>query len=139
MDPLTDSILWCIVQITLVGLLAWLLCTTVSRWAGPGTAIVPAVALAAVVVLTACVFVPWPNWWRYGPQFPTGPKWQAAATASSVASPTAPTADALPTSREDIWARPPEAVPVPPFDARPGPDVASQASTTDLSQPPRDF
>jgi|GEM_PF-829076 len=71
MDPLTESLLWCTVQITLIGLLAWLLCTVISRWVGPGTAMVPAAALAAVVVLTACAFVPWPSWWRYGPQWET--------------------------------------------------------------------
>src|SRR5687767_3530562 len=71
MDSLTESLLWCIAQVTLVGLLAWLLCAAVSRWTEPGIAIVPATALAAVVVLTACTFLPWPQWWRFGPRWPT--------------------------------------------------------------------
>lgn len=69
MDLFTESLLWCIAQVTLVGLLAWLLCAAVSRWTEPGAAIVPAAALAAVVILTVCAFVPWPQWWRYGPRW----------------------------------------------------------------------
>lgn len=72
MDLLSQPLLWCVVQVTLVALLGWLLCTAVGRWASPGAAIVPAVALLAVVLLTAGAFVPWPNWWRFGPH------WQAA-------------------------------------------------------------
>jgi beta-lactamase regulating signal transducer with metallopeptidase domain len=75
MDPLTGSLLWCIVQVTLVALLAWVLCALVGRFAGPGKAALPAVALAAIVVLTACAFIPWPNWWRYGP------RWESATAA----------------------------------------------------------
>ena len=67
MDSLTESLLWCIVQVTLVGLLAWLLCVAGQSLVEPGIAAVPATALAAVVVLTALAFVPWPQWWRFGP------------------------------------------------------------------------
>ncbi|MEX2173718.1 MAG: M56 family metallopeptidase [Pirellulaceae bacterium] len=77
MNPFIESLLWCIVQVTLVGLLATSLCAALSRWGTGATAAVPAVALAAVVALTASAFVPWPSGWRYGPQ------WKAA-TASAV-------------------------------------------------------
>jgi beta-lactamase regulating signal transducer with metallopeptidase domain len=67
MNPLLESLLWCVLQVTLVGLLAWLLCLVISRWQDAASAGIPAAALAAVVVLTACAFVPWPAWWQYGP------------------------------------------------------------------------
>ena len=73
MEPLTQSLVWCIVQVTLIAALAWLLCWALARWTGPTTALVPAAALAAIVALTACAFAPWPSWWRYGPS------WQVAA------------------------------------------------------------
>jgi beta-lactamase regulating signal transducer with metallopeptidase domain len=72
MTPLAETILWCIVQVTLVGLVAWLLCVAVSRWLGPGAAAVPAAALAAVVMLTVLAFAPWPAAWRFGPDWPQG-------------------------------------------------------------------
>jgi hypothetical protein len=68
MTPLIETLLWCILQVTLVGTLALALCAALRRWSNQGNAIVPAAALAAVVALTACAFVPWPNWWRFGPQ-----------------------------------------------------------------------
>jgi beta-lactamase regulating signal transducer with metallopeptidase domain len=76
MDPLTIALLWCVVQVTLVGLLAWVLCAALGRVLASGSTVVPAAALAAIVVLTACVFVPWPSWWRYGP------RWQRATVVS---------------------------------------------------------
>jgi beta-lactamase regulating signal transducer with metallopeptidase domain len=72
MNPLFESLLWCVLQVTLVGLLAWIMCLVVSRWQGAASAAIPAAALAAVVVLTACAFVPWPSWWRYGPNWLEG-------------------------------------------------------------------
>jgi beta-lactamase regulating signal transducer with metallopeptidase domain len=84
MDSLTESLLWCVAQVTLVSLLAWLLCAVVSRWAEPGSAIIPATALATIVVLTACAFVPWPQWWRYGPS------WRSQSTTVQTANESAP-------------------------------------------------
>ena len=84
MDSLTESLLWCVAQVTLVSLLAWLLCAIVSRWAEPGSAIIPATALATIVVLTACAFVPWPQWWRYGPS------WRSQSTTVQTANASAP-------------------------------------------------
>lgn len=75
MAVLTDPLLWCVIQVTLVGALAWALCAAVRRWSAPGSAIVPAAALAAVVVLTLCAFAPWPGWWRFAP------RWEAEAAA----------------------------------------------------------
>jgi beta-lactamase regulating signal transducer with metallopeptidase domain len=69
MDLLSQPLLWCIVQVTLVALLGWLLCTLISRMSSPGAAVVPAAALAAVVLLTASAFAPWPHWWRFAPQW----------------------------------------------------------------------
>ena len=69
MAVLTDPLLWCVIQVTLVGVLAWALCAVVRRWSAPGSAAVPAAALAAVVVLTFCAFAPWPGWWRFDPQW----------------------------------------------------------------------
>jgi beta-lactamase regulating signal transducer with metallopeptidase domain len=68
MTPLIETLLWCILQVTLVGVLALALCAALRRWSHQGNAVVPAAALAAVVVLTLCAFVPWPNWWCFGPQ-----------------------------------------------------------------------
>ena len=67
MTLLGDPLAWCVVQITLVGLLAWAMCIVVRRWSAAGHALVPAAALAAIVILTICAFVPWPSWWRFGP------------------------------------------------------------------------
>ena len=67
MSPLIETLLWCILQVTLVGGLALALCAVLRRWSYQGNTLVPAAALAAVVVLTACAFAPWPNWWRFGP------------------------------------------------------------------------
>jgi hypothetical protein len=64
MDPLASALFWCIVQVTLVGLLACMLCAALGRGFASGSTIVPAAALAAIVVLTVCIFVPWPSWWR---------------------------------------------------------------------------
>jgi beta-lactamase regulating signal transducer with metallopeptidase domain len=138
MDPLTASIVWCIVQITLVGLLAWLLCTAVSRWTGPGAAMVPAVALAAVVVLTACAFVPWPKWWRYGPQ------WQVPTTATSAVRPAAGESNAPRTNRGEtsveVTSTPLLASDaVQPFDVFPSLEAAPQTPTTAQSQHAADF
>jgi beta-lactamase regulating signal transducer with metallopeptidase domain len=77
MNPLFESLLWCVLQVTLVGLLAWVMCQIISRWQGAASATIPAAALAAVVVLTASAFVPWPSWWRYGPN------WLDGATAAT--------------------------------------------------------
>lgn len=62
-----EVLLWCIVQVTLIGLLAGGLCIAMRRWASAAHAVVPAAALAAIVGLTLCAFVPWPSWWRFGP------------------------------------------------------------------------
>src|SRR5688572_19482683 len=67
MTLFTDPLVWCVVQITLVGLLAWALCAFLRRWSTAGNAAVPATALAAIVVLTLCAFAPWPDWWTFGP------------------------------------------------------------------------
>lgn len=66
MTPLIETLLWCILQVTLVGMLALVMCAVLRRWSPSGNALVPAAALAAVVVLTVCAFVPWPSWWRFG-------------------------------------------------------------------------
>jgi beta-lactamase regulating signal transducer with metallopeptidase domain len=68
MSDLPLLILWCVVQVTLVGLLAWVLCSVARRIAPASASPVPATAIVAVLLLTACAFVPWPAAWRYGPQ-----------------------------------------------------------------------
>src|SRR5688572_11597484 len=77
---LTEELVWCVIQVTLVGLLAWALCAAVRRWSAPGSAAVPAAALAAVVILTCCAFVPWPGWWRFAPRWDQ----RSAANATSL-------------------------------------------------------
>jgi beta-lactamase regulating signal transducer with metallopeptidase domain len=131
MDPLTVSLLWCIVQVTLVGLLAWILCAAVSRSAEPGTAVVPAVALAAVVVLTACAFVPWPSWWRYGPQ------WQAATTAHADRH-VAPAGDATSPSAEDVPTKESREARADPFgDVSPSPELTPDSPIAETPLPIR--
>src|SRR5688500_4591776 len=67
MSSTVEVLLWCILQVTLIGLLAGGLCIALRRWASPAHAVVPAAALAAIVGLTLCAFIPWPSWWRFGP------------------------------------------------------------------------
>lgn len=100
MDPFTESLLSCIVQVTLVGLLAWLLSAALRRWNEAGTAAVPAAALAAVMVLTACAFVPWPAWWRYGPL------WPAAASLEADTAPTPGGESLRPEAEADLTLQP---------------------------------
>ena len=68
MSPLIETLLWCVLQVTLVGVLALMLCAALRRFSSQGNPLVPAAALAAVAILTLCAFVPWPNWWKFGPQ-----------------------------------------------------------------------
>ena len=79
MSFITDPLIWCVVQITLVGLLAWALCAALRRWSATGNAAVPAAALAAIVILTICAFAPWPGWWTFGAKLPA---WKAIAANS---------------------------------------------------------
>jgi beta-lactamase regulating signal transducer with metallopeptidase domain len=90
MNPLFESLWWCVLQVTLVGLLAWMLCLVISRWQGAASAAIPAAALAVVVVLTACAFVPWPSWWRYGPNWVDGATAAAPPTVRPIAPETLP-------------------------------------------------
>jgi beta-lactamase regulating signal transducer with metallopeptidase domain len=69
MNSLTESLLWCAVQVTLIGLLAWALSLAWRRWLTPENSVVPLAALAAVLALTACATVPWPAAWRFGPRW----------------------------------------------------------------------
>jgi beta-lactamase regulating signal transducer with metallopeptidase domain len=97
MDPLASALFWCIVQVTLVGLLACVLCAALGRGFASGSTIVPAAALAAIVVLTVCIFVPWPSWWRYGP------RWRPAAAVSETnLQATQNEKDHLPESTDDV-------------------------------------
>ena len=73
MAVITDPVVWCVIQITLVGLLAFGLCAALRRWSAAGNTLVPAAALAAIVVLTICAFAPWPGWWTYGPRLTASP------------------------------------------------------------------
>jgi len=68
MSGLLVSLGWCSLQVTLVALLAWLLCGLARRMSASHAAALPATALAAVIVLTALAFVPWPRAWSYGPE-----------------------------------------------------------------------
>src|SRR4029450_6870595 len=68
MSGLLVSLAWCSLQVTLVALLAWLLCGLARRMSPSHAAALPATALAAVIVLTALAFVPWPRGWSYGPK-----------------------------------------------------------------------
>jgi hypothetical protein len=68
MSGLFASFAWCSLQVTLVALLAWLLCGIARRMSASHAAALPATALAAVIVLTALAFVPWPQGWSYGPE-----------------------------------------------------------------------
>jgi beta-lactamase regulating signal transducer with metallopeptidase domain len=74
----------CVLQITLVAVLAWAVCAAMRRWSPDAVAIIPAVGLAAVVVLTACAFVPWPSWWRFAPRWETAGPVVHATDASHV-------------------------------------------------------
>ena len=67
MSALVPPLLWCIVQVTLVALLAWLLCAFTRRLSPQSASPLPATALLAVIGLTALAFVPWPSTWSYGP------------------------------------------------------------------------
>ena len=69
MMPLTETLLWCLLQVTLIASLALALGAGMRRWFHQPSAIVPAAALAIVVGLTICAFIPWPTWWRYGPDW----------------------------------------------------------------------
>ena len=53
MSGLLASFAWCSLQVTLVALLAWLLCAVARRMSASHAAALPATALAAVIVLTA--------------------------------------------------------------------------------------
>jgi beta-lactamase regulating signal transducer with metallopeptidase domain len=68
MSGLLVSLAWCSLQVTLVAVLAWLLCGLARRMSASHAAALPATALAAVIVLTALAFVPWPRSWSYGPE-----------------------------------------------------------------------
>ena len=68
MSGLLVSLAWCSLQVTLVALLAWLLCGLARRMSASHAAALPATALAAVIVLTGLAFVPWPQGWSYGPE-----------------------------------------------------------------------
>jgi beta-lactamase regulating signal transducer with metallopeptidase domain len=80
MSGLLASFAWCSLQVTLVALLAWLLCALARRMSASHAAALPATALAAVIVLTALAFVPWPRGWSYGPEL----SWQTATLAIDV-------------------------------------------------------
>lgn len=73
MDMLTGSLLWCVAQVTLVALLTWLLRKLLSKATASSATALPATALAVVTLLTASAFVPWPNWWRFGPRLESPP------------------------------------------------------------------
>src|SRR5687767_6450750 len=79
MNILSEPLLWCVIQTTLVGLLACALCVVVRRWSAASHVAVPATALAAIVALTICAFVPWPSWWQFGPSLNS---WTFAADAT---------------------------------------------------------
>lgn len=68
MSGLLVSWAWCSLQVTVIALLAWLLCGLARRMSSSHAAALPATALAAVIVLTGLAFVPWPRGWSYGPE-----------------------------------------------------------------------
>jgi beta-lactamase regulating signal transducer with metallopeptidase domain len=86
MATFADPLLWCVIQVTLIALLALAVCAAVRRWQIPGAAAIPAAALAAVVVLTICTFLPWPDWWRFGPRLSARDPHSAASHSRPAAS-----------------------------------------------------
>ncbi|MBC7851986.1 MAG: DUF1559 domain-containing protein [Pirellulaceae bacterium] len=87
MSGLLASFAWCSLQVTLVALLAWLLCALARRMSASHAAALPATALAAVIVLTVLVFVPWPRSWSYGPELSWQPETQPSHENNSEAVP----------------------------------------------------
>lgn len=74
MSGIFASLAWCSLQVTLVALLAWILCGLARRTSSGPAAALPATALFAVIVLTVLAFAPWPRSWSYGPEL--GWKWK---------------------------------------------------------------
>ncbi|MGI8980015.1 MAG: M56 family metallopeptidase [Pirellulaceae bacterium] len=87
MSGLFASSAWCSLQVTLVALLAWLLCALARRMSASHAAALPATALAAVIVLTALAFVPWPRSWSYGPELTWQPETQPSHEVNAKALP----------------------------------------------------
>jgi beta-lactamase regulating signal transducer with metallopeptidase domain len=99
MSVITDPLIWCVIQITLVGLLAFALCVAAGRSSAAGNALVPAAALAAIVVLTICAFAPWPGWWTYGPRL-TASRAVPSTPGDAVAQ---PAKDPEPSAAQPVW------------------------------------
>ncbi len=66
MNPLLSSLSWCAFQVTLVALAAWFLCLIARRVSPRHDSVIPATALACILVLTLLAFVPLPAAWTYG-------------------------------------------------------------------------
>ncbi|HEX5104681.1 MAG TPA: M56 family metallopeptidase, partial [Pirellulaceae bacterium] len=111
MNLLTDSLVWCVLQITLLAVLALALCASVRRWSLVGNAALPAVALAAIVVLTVCAFLPWPAWWRFGPESKVA---EANLAASNDSSPNSPSVDNAQTGATTVQTVPAQTEPAAP-------------------------
>jgi prepilin-type processing-associated H-X9-DG protein len=63
MNELGVSILWCMGQVTAVGVLGWLLCVAARRIHSTAGSAIAVATLAIVVGLTCLAASPWPRWW----------------------------------------------------------------------------
>ena len=75
MYALSIALVWCVVQVSIVTIVAAALMWLARRRPGGSSATFPAAALAVVLIVTACAFVPWPEAWRYGPNLANNANW----------------------------------------------------------------
>lgn len=105
MNHLFSTLGWCVLQVTLVSLAAWILCLIVRGARVRHDSLIPGTALASILILTAIAFLPLPANWAYrlkwadsqSPRAATPPSAvQAAAqtTSSAVAEGNQPTSTA---------------------------------------------
>ncbi len=117
MNSLTQVLLWCPVQVTVLALAALAICTIVGRRRPAAGALVAAVALVSVACLTLTAFVPWPAWaisWENAP-------WGHAITANDAQG-----------------ARPDSHAPINLATQQLGDDEGSEKSLVGRSSPPRE-
>jgi len=80
MNSLTQIVLWCPVQVTVLAIAALGIGTVVGRRRPAAGAVVAAAALVAVVGVTATAFSPWPDWTIAWDRLPWGKTVATAAT-----------------------------------------------------------
>ena len=65
MNEIGIALLWCSVQVTVIGLIAVALYYLTRRWAPSAAALTVPATLVLVVALSALAFVPWPGWYEW--------------------------------------------------------------------------